>query len=94
VTDEIAERAIDRVAATVSRLHDIQVEYTPEGRDHLRELATFDLRNGGRGIISQIESVLVNPLARELFERPREPGQALLITEVDQDGQNWRLVVK
>jgi ATP-dependent Clp protease ATP-binding subunit ClpB len=94
VTDEIAERAIDRVAATVSRLHDIQVEYTPEARDHLRELATFDLRNGGRGIISQIESVLVNPLARELFERPREPGQTLLITEVDQDGQNWRLVVK
>lgn len=92
VTERIADRALDRVAETVRRVHGVTLEYTAEARDRFRELATFDLRNGGRGIVSEIETILVNPLARELFLQPRQPGSTLRITGLKPDGQNWKLV--
>ncbi|MFF2367860.1 AAA family ATPase [Streptomyces sp. NPDC058122] len=94
VTGQIADRALDRVAETVLRVQGVTVEYTEEARDRLRDLATFDLRNGGRGIISEIEAILVNPLARELFLNPRQPGSSLRVTGLKQEGQNWRLVTE
>ncbi len=94
VTEQIADRALDRVAETVRRVHGVTVEYTDEARDRLRELATFDLRNGGRGIVSEVEAVLVNPLARELFLHPRTQGSSVRITGLKPDGQNWKLLTE
>ena len=34
----------------------------------LQDAATFDLSNGGRGIGNQVESLLVNPLSRWMFD--------------------------
>jgi ATP-dependent Clp protease ATP-binding subunit ClpB len=92
-TTMIAERAVDQVLATVLRLHGVTVELSVQARDQLLRLAVYDPRNGGRGIISQVESTLVNPLARELFAAPREPGTVLRLDAVETDGQNWRAVV-
>ena len=36
--------------------------------DRLEEAATFDLSNGGRGIGNQVESLVINPLSRWLFD--------------------------
>lgn len=94
VTEQIAERAVDRVVTTVRRLHGVTVTFSEKARSQLVDLATFDTRNGGRGIVSEIERVLVNPLARELFEQHREPGATLHVLELEQTGQNWRMVVE
>jgi hypothetical protein len=94
VTAQIADRALDKVAETVLRVHGVTVEYTDEARERLRELAIFDLRNGGRGIVSEIEAILVNPLARELFLNPRRPGDTVRVLGLKQEGQNWRLVTQ
>jgi ATP-dependent Clp protease ATP-binding subunit ClpA len=94
VPEQIADRAIDRVIETVAQLHQIRMELTEPARQRLRTLATHDKRNGGRGIVSDIEMYLVNPLARELFARPRPPGSTLIVTGVEPEQQNWRLVVQ
>jgi ATP-dependent Clp protease ATP-binding subunit ClpA len=45
-------------------------------RAHLEARCLADLSNGGRGIRNQLEAVLVNPLARQLFDRDAQPGEA------------------
>jgi ATP-dependent Clp protease ATP-binding subunit ClpB len=94
VPEQIAERAIHRVVETVERVHQLGLEFSPEVRERLVQLATYDGRNGGRGVVSEIESCVVNPLARELFTKPREPGETARVIGLDRDGQNWRLVVE
>jgi len=52
----------------------IHVELSSEVRDHLAGLCLSDLSNGGRGIRNQVESHLVNPLSRALFDINAQPG--------------------
>ncbi|MBP2328006.1 energy-coupling factor transporter ATP-binding protein EcfA2 [Kibdelosporangium banguiense] len=93
VAAELADRAIERVAATVARRYEATLKFSDQARTELRDQATYDLSNGGRGIISAIEKHLVNPLARHLFAHPPAPGDTVLIEDIEQDGQNWRLVL-
>jgi ATP-dependent Clp protease ATP-binding subunit ClpB len=94
IAAQIVDRAIGRVVDTVRRRYDAQLEFTDEAADGLRELATFDLGNGGRGIVSMVGRYLVDPLSRELFANPPEPGKKLVITGIEPIGQSWRLVVE
>jgi ATP-dependent Clp protease ATP-binding subunit ClpA len=50
------------------------VTIVPEVRDALRAICLADLSNGGRGIRNQLESHLINPLARALFEEEASGG--------------------
>ncbi|MEU8183559.1 AAA family ATPase [Micromonospora sp. NPDC049044] len=93
VAVEIADRAIDHVAETVNRVFGAHLEFAAEAREELHKEATYDLSNGGRGIVTTIESILVNPLARELFANPPAVGQTLHVEAVVQDGQNRALVM-
>jgi len=89
---QIAERAIERVADTVARRYEAVLEFSPQARADLVDEATYDLSNGGRGIVSAIEKVLVNPLARSLFADPPAPGETVRVQELQRVGQNWQLV--
>jgi energy-coupling factor transporter ATP-binding protein EcfA2 len=91
VAGQIAERAIERVVETVRRQYGASLEFTEEARAELVDHATYDLSNGGRGIVSAIEKYLVNPLARALFADPPAPGATVLVTGLQRVGQNWRL---
>jgi ATP-dependent Clp protease ATP-binding subunit ClpA len=93
VPEQIADRAIDRVVATVAELRQVHLELKESARAQLRSLATADIGNGGRGIVSAIETHLVNPLAWELFDRPRDRGSVLRVVAVEPAGQNSRLVL-
>ena len=46
----------------------------------LKQAATFDLSNGGRGIGNQVESLLINPLSRWLFDN-EITGDAEIVIE-------------
>lgn len=52
----------------------IHVELTSEVWNQLAALCLGDLSNGGRGIRNQVESHLVNPLSRALFDINAQPG--------------------
>ncbi|ONI84537.1 hypothetical protein ALI22I_28705 [Saccharothrix sp. ALI-22-I] len=90
----ISDRAVQRVVDTVARLFETTLAFSDEARDELRDHATFDLSNGGRGIVSAIEKHLVNPLARRLFLNPPQPGDTVVVKRFEQEGQNWKVVVE
>jgi hypothetical protein len=73
------------VGATLKDLEaaGIQIEIAQTVREHLEHLCLADLSNGGRGIRNQVESHLVNPLARSLFDQDAQPGSCWTITGID-----------
>ena len=61
----------------------VQVDITKPVREHLESLCLTDLSNGGRGIRNQVESHLVNPLARSLFDQDAQPGSRWTVTSIE-----------
>lgn len=61
----------------------IHVEISKPVREQLENLCLADLSNGGRGIRNQVESHLVNPLARSLFDRDAQPGSKWTVTNIE-----------
>jgi hypothetical protein len=77
IRPEIATRIFDQmVDATLHNVGEAGYAVTimSEVRDALRAVCLADLSNGGRGIRNQLESHLINPLARALFEEEATSG--------------------
>ena len=76
VFDYIREEAAklilrSQVNKMISRLREqknLIIQIGEEAYDSLEKAATADLSNGGRGIGNQVESLLINPLSRWLFD--------------------------
>ncbi len=83
IRPEIAHRIFDQMiegALKGAAEAGYQVTMSDGARTTLREVCTTDLSNGGRGIRNKIETHLINPLARALFEQ--EGGGPFVISEV------------
>lgn len=81
--DAIFASQLANVRALVEREHDISVEVPSWIVDRLREAATRDVSFGGRGIGNQVEALLVNPLARVLFDQQVPPGARVTVSAFD-----------
>lgn len=80
ITQTVGLRILDlmlkRVMDQLERLHGTTVALSDVARKQLADLCLADLAEyGGRGIGNRLETVLVNPLARDLFDRPRRRVQ-------------------
>lgn len=84
---QILEGMLANVVARVKAEHKIELSLSPVARETITSWCLKDLSNGGRGIGNRLESVLVNPLSRALFEgEARDPGSKVsidAITETD-----------
>ncbi|WP_050424753.1 AAA family ATPase [Bradyrhizobium tropiciagri] len=81
VANEIFDSMVDNLLKDVSSLgHDVTM--SGSAREALRGLCLSDLCNGGRGIRNQVESHLINPLSRALFDRGAETGHRYRIEAV------------
>jgi len=81
VANEIFDQMVDNLLRDVKSLgHDITL--AEPAREVLRSLCLADLSNGGRGIRNQVESHLVNPLSRSLFDSGAEAGRRYRIEGV------------
>ncbi|WP_117213937.1 AAA family ATPase [Allorhizocola rhizosphaerae] len=85
ITAEVARRVFDlqvrNIVAKVARELRISLEITDTARHQLAAACTVDLPNGGRGIGNLLESNLINPLARLLFDRDCQPGARVVVTD-------------
>lgn len=70
VAREILDGMLRNIARKVYDEHKIRLELSPRAKDQLVHWCTRDLSHGGRGIGNCLESVLINPLARALFDFP------------------------
>lgn len=67
--EKILRSQVERVLQRLEADRALQVELAPEAYAALRQAALADLSNGGRGIGNQVESLLINPLSRWLFDQ-------------------------
>jgi hypothetical protein len=79
IADEIFAGMVDGVLADIASSQDIRVVIDVEPRKQLRTLCLADLSNGGRGIRNKVETHLVNPLARALFDKDAQAGLGFVI---------------
>jgi ATP-dependent Clp protease ATP-binding subunit ClpB len=82
-----AEMIFSAQVANVQHLiaaeHDVSLDITSWVLDDLREACIGDLAFGGRGIGNQVEALLVNPLARALFDNPLPRGARARVSALD-----------
>ncbi|MEJ2378053.1 MAG: AAA family ATPase, partial [Pseudolabrys sp.] len=88
IVPEVAREILDGMLANIAKKvldeHKLRLEIAPEARRRIFDLCTPDLSNGGRGIGNALESVLVNPLARALFETNLDGRSQILVTDVSE----------
>lgn len=82
--DIAADIFAQMVQATQADLQEqgLQIAIEPAALQSLAAQCLSDLSNGGRGIRNQLESHLLNPLARRLFDSGAKPGDGFSILSV------------
>ena len=82
VAEEILLAQLNKI---ISRLHaekNIDVELTDKARDVLKAHAIGNLENGGRGIGNIVESLLINPLSRFMFDNEIFQNRTIRIDDI------------
>ena len=85
IANQIFENMVNSVFRDLKEFQDIDVTISDIALEKLRELCLSSLSNGGRGIRNKIETHLVNPLSRALFDKDMQSGSQLCISKVGVD---------
>lgn len=91
--NQIADTSVSRALEAASHRIGAPISISAQAREEILAAATADSANGGRGVISAIETILVNPLSRALFSTTNTVVP-LEITHVKKLGQNWELELR
>lgn len=85
IRDDVASQIFDAMVDTILKgveEQEISVTLSDRARNELRVRCTTDLSNGGRGIRNKLETHLVNPLSRWLFDNNARPGDNFAISDI------------
>jgi DNA polymerase III delta prime subunit len=82
VARDICRDQMNNIVGKVEQELEISLTLSEQARDQLTEICTADLGNGARGIGNLLESNLINPLARRLFDEEAGPGWTVVVTSV------------
>ncbi len=87
VAEEILLGMVTGVVRDLAKEKGLELAFEPQAREDLRRHCLADLSNGGRGIRNKVETHVLNPLARAMFELEPPRGSALTVDAVDVDGE-------
>ncbi|WP_405951609.1 AAA family ATPase [Streptomyces prunicolor] len=90
----ILNKALASVTGRVREVHGAELTVADDPWEVLRVEASRRLDHGGRGVVTAVESALVNPLSRELFHEPARPGEHIEIETVDGRDEAYTLKVR
>jgi hypothetical protein len=93
VAREILDGMLANIAKKVQDEHKLRLDIAPGAKERILEWCTRDLSNGGRGIGNTLESVLVNPLARALFEHDLEGRPRILVADVSEQDRVYTVTL-
>ncbi len=83
----IMDKMLGNVVERVQDEHDVTLEISERAHATLVEQCLGDLTHGGRGIGNRLETVLINPLARALFDVELTAGQTITVEQLaEEDG--------
>ncbi len=85
IADQIFSGMVDDALADISDGQGITIKIDQSSGERLRTMCLSDLSNGGRGIRNKVETHLINPLARALFDADAKPGDRFEIRGIDQE---------
>jgi hypothetical protein len=74
IAEQIFNGMVEATLSDIASGQGITITLDGPSRQRLRELCLADLTNGGRGIRNKVETHLLNPLARALFDADVGPG--------------------
>jgi len=79
---QIIEKNLDSVARDLLESKKIEITFSEKTRQFLLDKAKSNMELGGRGIGNMIETVLVNPMARQLFEISNPNHAQIFVDEI------------
>jgi ATP-dependent Clp protease ATP-binding subunit ClpA len=79
VAEQIFAQMLDSILGDL-KSKGYQVSLDDNATTHLKAECLRDLSNGGRGIRNQLEALLVNPLARQLFDEDVQPSEPFVLS--------------
>ena len=91
VAASILDAQLARIAARLQEDNRVTLTLQPEARQALLDRVLTNLDNGGRGVGNIVESMLINPLARYLFDHPGVTEVTIL--DVSQENELFSLTV-
>ena len=91
VAEEILKGQILKITQNLQSEKDIQIILSDAAMETLKNKANSNLENGGRGIGNIVESLLIDPLARYLFDHEIQGGQRVVINSIRGEVQPYYL---
>ncbi|MER8160385.1 AAA family ATPase [Streptomyces sp. NPDC094472] len=82
VAAEIFDSQVGNIQRVLREEQGVHLRLSDEAHQALSAYCTADVDNGGRGIGMLLETHLINPLARALFDQERLAGTAVTVTGV------------
>ena len=87
----ILDAQIEKIALRLSEDRGIRMTLREEAREALLRSALQNLSNGGRGVGNIVESMLINPLSRYLFDQRDPAGASLTVYGIRSAGGSFEL---
>ena len=87
----ILDAQVEKIARRMSEDRSIRLTLYDGARETLLHAALQNLSNGGRGVGNIVESMLINPLSRFLFDNRVEPGGELKVRAIRNVSGNFVL---
>ena len=83
VAEQILDAQIEKITANLCAEKRIELVISPEARQQLLKAAVANLGNGGRGIGNIVESMLIDPLSRYMFDNRIFDNASIRIKQID-----------
>lgn len=91
VAKQILDAQVTKIVKNLATEKAIELVITDTARSVLVEKALSNLGNGGRGIGNIVESLLINPLARYLFDEEIKGNVRITINDIDAENVPYAL---
>ena len=95
IRDEVAETILDaqvnKIVRNLSSEKRIELIISDDARATLLKMALGNLSNGARGIGNIVESLLINPLSRYLFDNAIKGNEKIMINSIDAENLPFSL---
>lgn len=91
VADQILKAQVQKIIANLQAEKKIILSVSDPAMEVLRTKAVANLDNGGRGIGNIVESLLINPLSRYLFDNEIFENKTVIIENIHADVQPYCL---
>jgi ATP-dependent Clp protease ATP-binding subunit ClpB len=91
VAGQILGKMLNNIVNRVFEEQQIHLAISPSVKERLKDWCLEDLSNGGRGIGNVLETRLINPLARALFDRRFNAGEHLTVQDIEALGDRYEI---